>query len=280
MPFYPQYNQAPPHIYTHRKHRHITVLGALGQLLGFCGCRNLRRCRPSPTSSTPCDCDDQRRRSSAPGSSSLQLTISYNTAAVTARRETLQRAVRLAGLPWAGLAAAPPHFAVPQCTPPHPPSPHPFPPSSTTPTLPTQPPRTMNVVREIQRLNEKELQRGTASTEGSWHDQYKDSAWVFVGSLPLQLSEGDVLCVMSQWGEIEDLHLVRDKGTGKSKGFAFVKYEDQRSTVLAVDNFNGVKLLDRTLRVDHKEKYALPKEVLEKEEEKEKARMEDRKSVV
>ncbi len=35
---------------------------------------------------------------------------------------------------------------------------------------------------------------------------------------------------------------MRDKGSGKSKGFAFVKYEDQRSTVLAVDNFNGVKV--------------------------------------
>lgn len=31
-----------------------------------------------------------------------------------------------------------------------------------------------------------------------------------------------------------DVNLVRDKSTGKSKGFAFVAYEDQRSTTLAV----------------------------------------------
>eukprot|EP00965_Chrysotila_dentata_P030770 1024956-Pleurochrysis_carterae.AAC.1 len=43
----------------------------------------------------------------------------------------------------------------------------------------------------------------------------------------------------------------RDKATGKQRGFAFIAYEDQRSTVLAVDNFNGAKLLGRTLRVDH-----------------------------
>ena len=42
--------------------------------------------------------------------------------------------------------------------------------------------------------------------------------------------------------QVEDLHLVREKDTGKSKGFAFLKYEDQRSTVLAVDNFNGIKV--------------------------------------
>lgn len=45
------------------------------------------------------------------------------------------------------------------------------------------------------------------------------------------------------------------------QGFCFIKYEDQRSTILAVDNFNGIQLLGRTLRVDHKDKYALPKEV-------------------
>lgn len=33
------------------------------------------------------------------------------------------------------------------------------------------------------------------------------------------------------------MNLVRDKGTGKSKGFAFIAYEDQRSTNLAVGQF-------------------------------------------
>ena len=32
-------------------------------------------------------------------------------------------------------------------------------------------------------------------------------------------------------------------------------YEDQRSTVLAVDNLNGAKVLERTLRVDHVKNY-------------------------
>eukprot|EP01041_Mallomonas_annulata_P014601 gene14601-31073_t len=127
----------------------------------------------------------------------------------------------------------------------------------------------MNVVKEIERINQRELDLGIfgGSGKGSWHEKYKDSAWVYFGGLPFDLSEGDIICVLSQWGEIEDINLVREKGTNKSMGFAFVKYEDQRSTILAVDNFNGIKLLGRTLRCDHVELYKLPKHIREKEEE-------------
>jgi RNA-binding motif X-linked protein 2 len=124
----------------------------------------------------------------------------------------------------------------------------------------------MNVIAEIQRINEAELQSGIAGTSASWHSKYKDSAWVYCGNLPHALTEGDIICVLSQFGEIEDINLVREEEMGKSKGFAFVKYEDARSCVLAVDNLTGSKILGRSIRVDHVEKYRLPKHLLEKEE--------------
>ena len=36
-------------------------------------------------------------------------------------------------------------------------------------------------------------------------------------------------------------------------------YEDQRSTILAVDNLNTIKILGRIIRVDHVESYRTPK---------------------
>ncbi|KAJ1884051.1 RNA-binding protein Cwf29, partial [Kickxella alabastrina] len=69
---------------------------------------------------------------------------------------------------------------------------------------------------------------------------------------------GDVICVFSQFGEVININLVRDKDTGKFKGYGFLQYEDQRSTVLAVDNLNGAKVLDRVLRVDHVKNYRQP----------------------
>lgn len=58
----------------------------------------------------------------------------------------------------------------------------------------------------------------------------------------LLLIHGYVVIISYRYGEVVNINLVRDKGTGKSRGFCFICYEDQRSTNLAVDNFNGVKV--------------------------------------
>jgi RNA-binding motif X-linked protein 2 len=76
------------------------------------------------------------------------------------------------------------------------------------------------VIREINRINQREIELGGDGTTASWHDDYKgmytltesgeklegtkatffitDSAYVFVGGLPFELTEGDVITVMSQ----------------------------------------------------------------------------------
>ncbi|NWU44159.1 RBMX2 protein, partial [Hylia prasina] len=114
-------------------------------------------------------------------------------------------------------------------------------------------------VRLIAELNAREAELGQQESV-SWHREYKDSAWIFVGGLHYELTEGDVICVFSQHGEVVNINLVRDKRTGKSKGFCFLCYGDQRSSILAVDNFNGIKIKGRTIRVDHVANYRPPKE--------------------
>jgi RNA-binding motif X-linked protein 2 len=89
---------------------------------------------------------------------------------------------------------------------------------------------------------------------------------VYIGGFPFELSEGDLVIVFSQYGEIVDCRIVRDKETGKSKGFGFICYEDQRSTILAVDNLNGANISGRIIRVDHVEQYKIPKEYFQLDE--------------
>ena len=131
----------------------------------------------------------------------------------------------------------------------------------------------MNNIRQIQALNKRELENAVyvlsslylptynfpitnsflkfRPPSASWHADYRDTAYIYIGGLPYDLSEGDVVTICSQFGEPVHVNLVRDKETGKSRGFAFLKYEDQRSTDLAVDNLGGATVLGRILRVDH-----------------------------
>ncbi|CAI7648659.1 unnamed protein product [Penicillium manginii] len=108
----------------------------------------------------------------------------------------------------------------------------------------------MNSIREVQKLNKLELENAVPP-EASWHADYRDTAYIYIGGLPFDLSEGDIVTIFSQYGEPVNINLVRDKETGKSRGFAFLKYEDQRSTDLAVDNMGGATVMGRMLRVDH-----------------------------
>jgi len=103
----------------------------------------------------------------------------------------------------------------------------------------------MNVLTQIknqQKITAQELERGVKDS-ASWHDAFKGSAYVFCGGIPYDLTEGDLITVFAQYGEIVDCNLVRDQSTGKSRGFAYLAFEDQRSTNVCVDNLNGYRLL-------------------------------------
>jgi RNA-binding motif protein, X-linked 2 len=108
----------------------------------------------------------------------------------------------------------------------------------------------MNSIRQTQLLNKRELESAVPPS-ASWHADYRDTAYIYVGGFPFDLSEGDLVTIFSQYGNPTHLNLIRDRETGKSKGFAFLKYEDQRSCDLAVDNLGGAEVLGRVLRVDH-----------------------------
>jgi RNA-binding motif X-linked protein 2 len=89
------------------------------------------------------------------------------------------------------------------------------------------------------KINAAELARGSQD-RASWHDDYKNSPYIYVGSLPYDVSEDDLKIVFSQFGVVTKVNLVRDKETQKSKGFAFLAYSNHKSAILAVDNFDGI----------------------------------------
>lgn len=112
--------------------------------------------------------------------------------------------------------------------------------------------------QELRKLQEMELERGIFDVNHSFHNQFRDCPWIIVRNLHLSLSEGDIATVFEQYGTLVNMELLRDKDTGESRGIAIMAYEDPRSAILAVDNFNGITLLGREISVDHIE-YRLDK---------------------
>lgn len=54
-------------------------------------------------------------------------------------------------------------------------------------------------INALNEINKKELELGfTGDSKKSWHQGYKDSAWVYIGGLDYELNEGDLLSVFSQ----------------------------------------------------------------------------------
>lgn len=108
----------------------------------------------------------------------------------------------------------------------------------------------MNAIRQINDINRRELEAST-SDSALWHADYKDTSYIYIGHLPVEIEEKDILAIFSQYGNPTHINLVRDRDTKQLRGFAYLKYEDHRSCVLAIDNFNGIKVFDKSLKVDH-----------------------------
>ncbi len=81
----------------------------------------------------------------------------------------------------------------------------------------------------------------------------KDPSKLFVGNLPWSMSEDDLTSVFSEYGELEDVHLVTDRYSGRSRGIAFIKFageEAEQNAAAAMEAVNGQEHDGRELRVN------------------------------
>lgn len=69
---------------------------------------------------------------------------------------------------------------------------------------------------------------------------------VYVGNLPFSITEDELREYFSKYGEIVSLTLVKDRETGKSRGFGFVGFENSER---ALSEANGSTLGERQLTV-------------------------------
>jgi len=70
---------------------------------------------------------------------------------------------------------------------------------------------------------------------------------LYIGNLPYNISDSELLELFKEFGEVVDANLVKDRYTGKSRGFAFVEMDSRSSGQQAMESLNKTVYKSRLL---------------------------------
>jgi cold-inducible RNA-binding protein len=73
---------------------------------------------------------------------------------------------------------------------------------------------------------------------------------LYVGNLSFNTTENELQELFSQAGTVQEVTLMQDKFTGKSRGFAFVTMSSEEDAQNAISKFNGQTVEGRPLTVN------------------------------
>lgn len=76
------------------------------------------------------------------------------------------------------------------------------------------------------------------------------STKLYVGNLPYETSETDLQDLFAGAGTVESINVMRDKMTGRARGFAFVEMATEEEAQAAIAQFNERPFGGRTLTVN------------------------------
>lgn len=72
---------------------------------------------------------------------------------------------------------------------------------------------------------------------------------VYVGNLPFGVGDKELQELFSPYGEISEAVVIKDKYSGRSKGFGFVTFVDEAAAKKAIAEMNGKEIQGRALKV-------------------------------
>ena len=95
----------------------------------------------------------------------------------------------------------------------------------------------------------------------NWREQFA-SRWIhgvgegdsvtniYVGNLAFTATDDDVRSAFEQFGEVSAVNIVKDRETGRSRGFAFVEMPDAEAAKQAIDGMNLQPIAGRNVTVN------------------------------
>lgn len=73
---------------------------------------------------------------------------------------------------------------------------------------------------------------------------------IYVGNLNYRASEQEIAVLFENYGTVDSVKLVKDRETGKARGFGFVEMPDSSEAKKAVESLHETEFLGRSLTVN------------------------------
>jgi RNA recognition motif-containing protein len=73
---------------------------------------------------------------------------------------------------------------------------------------------------------------------------------IYVGNLPYSMDDNELRSAFSEFGAVQSASVVKDKFTGRSRGFGFVEMPDAAAGNQAIEAMNGRNMGGRPLVVN------------------------------
>ena len=73
---------------------------------------------------------------------------------------------------------------------------------------------------------------------------------IYVGNLSFDATEADIENAFSEYGAVKSVTIIKDRETGRSRGFGFVEMQDQQAGQQAISALNLQQIAGRAVTVN------------------------------
>ncbi len=73
---------------------------------------------------------------------------------------------------------------------------------------------------------------------------------IYVGNLAWAVTDDDLRQAFAEFGKVDTASVIKDKYTGRSRGFGFVEMPDNEEAQAAINELNGKDLKGREVKVN------------------------------
>lgn len=73
---------------------------------------------------------------------------------------------------------------------------------------------------------------------------------IYIGNLSYRVTKEEIMDLFNQYGRVASVHILKDKASGKPRGFGFVRMPAESDGEKAIRQLNGSQFKGRLLKVN------------------------------